>query len=77
VAGTENVVLGDLVYCKENSTGKVTEFVGSEYAEDCRGRYDSNNEDEVSGEIHEEINSVKVSLLILAHCRGLLYSTDM
>ncbi|KAG4928903.1 hypothetical protein JHK84_054451 [Glycine max] len=58
--GTENVVLGDLVYCKENSTGKVTEFVGSEYAEDCRGRYDSNNEDEVSGEIHEEINSVKV-----------------
>ncbi|KAL5156087.1 Multisubstrate pseudouridine synthase 7 [Glycine soja] len=58
--GTENVVSGDLVYCKENSTGKVTEFVGSEYAEDCRGRYDSNNEDEVSGEIHEEINSVKV-----------------
>ncbi|KHN31449.1 Multisubstrate pseudouridine synthase 7 [Glycine soja] len=58
--GTENVVLGDLVYCKENSTGKVTESVGSEYAEDCSGRYDSNNEDEISGEIHEEIDSVKV-----------------
>lgn len=72
VAGTENVVLGDLVYCKENSTGKVTESVGSEYAEDCSGRYDSNNEDEISGEIHEEIDSVKVRLLVLAHCRGLL-----
>ncbi|TKY61401.1 Multisubstrate pseudouridine synthase 7 [Spatholobus suberectus] len=55
--GTEHVVLGDLVYCKENSTGKVIKLVGSEYAEDCGDRYDSNNEDEVSGDIHEEINS--------------------
>lgn len=67
VAGTEHIVLGDLVYCKENSTGKVTEFAGSEYAEDCGDRYDSNNnEDDVSEDIHEEIKSnVKVSLLIL------------
>ncbi|RDY08040.1 hypothetical protein CR513_07775, partial [Mucuna pruriens] len=55
--GTEHVVLGDLVYCKENSTGKVTELVGSEYAEDSGDRYDSNNEADVSQDIHEEINS--------------------
>ncbi|XP_020212407.1 multisubstrate pseudouridine synthase 7 [Cajanus cajan] len=53
--GTE-LVLGDLVYCKENSTGKVTELVGSEYAEDCGDRYDSNN-DEVLEDVHEEIKS--------------------
>lgn len=60
--GTEHVVLGDLVYGKENSTGKVTEFAGSEYAEDCGDRYDSNNnEDDMSEDIHEEIKSdVKV-----------------
>ncbi|KAK7397292.1 hypothetical protein VNO78_18460 [Psophocarpus tetragonolobus] len=59
--GTEHVILGDLVYCKENSIGKVTEFVGSEYTEDCSGRYDSNDEDEVPGDIPEEINNyVKV-----------------
>ncbi|KAL2345777.1 hypothetical protein Fmac_007062 [Flemingia macrophylla] len=54
--GTE-LVLGDLVYCKENSTGKVTKLVGSEYTEDCGDNYDSNNEDEVLGDVHEEINS--------------------
>ncbi|CAJ1961042.1 unnamed protein product [Sphenostylis stenocarpa] len=59
--GTEQVVLGDLVNCKDNSTTKVTEFVGPEYAEDCSGGYDSNNEDEISRDIHEDINNcVKV-----------------
>ncbi|XP_022642412.1 multisubstrate pseudouridine synthase 7 isoform X2 [Vigna radiata var. radiata] len=60
--GTEQVVLGDLVYCKGNSTAKVTEFVGSEYAEDCSaGGYASNNEDDISVDIHEDINTcVKV-----------------
>ncbi|KAK7337896.1 hypothetical protein VNO77_18486 [Canavalia gladiata] len=59
--GTEHVVLGDLVYCKENPTGKVTGLVESEHDDHCGDRYDSNNEAEVSGDIHEEINSyVKV-----------------
>ncbi|KOM52951.1 hypothetical protein LR48_Vigan09g161000 [Vigna angularis] len=60
--GTEQVVLGDLVYCKGNSTAKVEEFVGSEYAEDCSaGGYASNNEDDISVDIHEDINTcVKV-----------------
>ncbi|ESW19147.1 hypothetical protein PHAVU_006G100200 [Phaseolus vulgaris] len=59
--GTEQVVLGDLVNCKENSTAKITEFVGSEYPEDCSGGYDSSNQNEISVDIHEDINScVKV-----------------
>ncbi|XP_027933602.1 multisubstrate pseudouridine synthase 7 [Vigna unguiculata] len=60
--GTEQVVLGDLVNFKGNSTAKVTEFVGSEYTEDCSGGgYDSNNEDDISVDIHEDINTcVKV-----------------
>ncbi|XP_027350046.1 multisubstrate pseudouridine synthase 7 isoform X2 [Abrus precatorius] len=51
-----HIVLGDLVYCKENSTVKVTGLVGSEYDDNCGDKYDSNNE-EVLGDIHEEINS--------------------
>ncbi|KAK7332884.1 hypothetical protein VNO80_29640 [Phaseolus coccineus] len=59
--GTEKVVLGDLVNCKENSTAKIIEFVGSEYPEDCSGGYDSSNENEISVDIHEDISScVKV-----------------
>jgi len=60
-----------LVNFKGNSTAKVTEFVGSEYTEDCSGGgYDSNNEDDISVDIHEDINTcVKVSRLILAICR--------
>lgn len=73
MAGTEQVVLGDLVNCKENSTAKITEFVGSEYPEDCSGGYDSSNENEISVDIHEDINScVKVSRFILAICRVML-----
>ncbi|XP_061340409.1 multisubstrate pseudouridine synthase 7 isoform X1 [Gastrolobium bilobum] len=55
--GTEQVVLGDLVYCKENPAGKVTGLVGSECDDDCGDRYDSHNEDEISGDIHEERSS--------------------
>ena len=67
LAGTEQVVLGDLVYCKENPVGKVTGIVGPECDDGFGDRYDSNIEDEVSGDIPEESNSyVKVSLSILA-----------
>ncbi|XP_057439468.1 multisubstrate pseudouridine synthase 7 isoform X2 [Lotus japonicus] len=59
--GTEQVVLGDLVYCKENPSGNVRELIGPECEEDCSGTHDSNNEDEVSPDVHEGINShVKV-----------------
>ncbi|MED6181278.1 hypothetical protein PIB30_018013 [Stylosanthes scabra] len=60
--GTEQVVLGDLVYCKESPTGKITEIVASECDDDSGDRCDSNIEDEVSAEdIQEESNSfVKV-----------------
>ncbi|MED6123561.1 hypothetical protein PIB30_050248 [Stylosanthes scabra] len=59
--GTEQVVLGDLVYCKESPTGKLTGIVASECDDDCGDRYDSNIEDEVSADIQEESNSyVKV-----------------
>lgn len=74
MTGTDQVVLGDLVYCKENPSGKVTGLVVSEFEDDCGDRYDSSNEDEVSGDIHEERISygIKVSLFILVHYRGLL-----
>ncbi|CAJ2631517.1 unnamed protein product [Trifolium pratense] len=55
--GTEQVVLGDLVYCKENSSEKVPGIAGPECDDDCVDSYDTNNEDEVSGDIHEKINS--------------------
>ncbi|KAJ7973462.1 Pseudouridine synthase family protein [Quillaja saponaria] len=61
--GTSQVVLGDLVYCKEDDTRKDTGIVGSECDDDgCNDTYDSNNVDEISGtEISEEINDhVKV-----------------
>lgn len=74
MAGTEQLVLGDLVYCKENPPRNVTGLVGSECDDDCGDRYELNNEDEVSGDIQEEQNSsVKVSLLNLAHFRGFYY----
>jgi hypothetical protein len=73
VAGTEQVVLGDLVYCKENPSEKVTGIVGPECHDDCGDSYDTNNEDEVSGDIHDKRNSyVKVSLLVFAYDRDLL-----
>ncbi|XP_019419352.1 PREDICTED: multisubstrate pseudouridine synthase 7 [Lupinus angustifolius] len=62
--GTEQVVLGDLVYSKEIPNGKVMELVEPECVDDCSATYDNdnnNNEDEVSGDIHDEKNSnVKV-----------------
>ncbi|XP_058738635.1 multisubstrate pseudouridine synthase 7 isoform X1 [Vicia villosa] len=59
--GTEQVVLGDLVYCKENPSEKVVEIVGLDSGDDCGDSYDTNNEDEVTGDIHDNRNStVKV-----------------
>ncbi|XP_050917141.1 multisubstrate pseudouridine synthase 7 isoform X1 [Lathyrus oleraceus] len=59
--GTEQVVLGDLVYCKENPSEKVAEIVGLDSGDDCGDSYDTNNEDEVSGDIHDKSSSnVKV-----------------
>ncbi|KAE9593623.1 putative tRNA pseudouridine(13) synthase [Lupinus albus] len=60
--GTEQVVLGDLVYSKEIPSGKVMELVEPECVDDCSATNDNNNnEDEVSGDFHEEKNSnVKV-----------------
>lgn len=55
--GTEQVVLGDLVYCKENPSEKVTGIVGPECDDDRGDSYDTNNEDEVSGDIHDKRNS--------------------
>lgn len=73
MAGTEQVVLGDLVYCKENPPSKATEIVGSECDDDCGDIYDSNIEDEIPEDIHDKSNSsVKVSLLILACGRSML-----
>lgn len=73
MAGTEQVVLGDLVYCKENPSEKVAEIVGLDSGDDCGDSNDTNNEDEVSGDIHDKSSSnVKVSLLIFAYDRGLL-----
>ncbi|KAI4350051.1 hypothetical protein L6164_010576 [Bauhinia variegata] len=47
--GTKQVVLGDLVYCKENSIGKGTGLTGFECEDGSDDRYDSHNEDEISG----------------------------
>lgn len=68
MAGTEQVVLGDLVYCKDNDAAKGTGLVGLECADGCKDGDDSFNEDEVSGtDVPEETNShFKVSE-ILAH----------
>ncbi|XP_015875444.2 multisubstrate pseudouridine synthase 7 isoform X1 [Ziziphus jujuba] len=47
--GTDKVVLGDLVYCKENDTEKVREVVNAEYEdEDCNDAFDSHDLDEIS-----------------------------
>ncbi|KAJ1413903.1 Pseudouridine synthase, TruD [Sesbania bispinosa] len=48
------LVLGDLVYCKENPSGKNTGLVGSKCDDNCGDRHDSNSEDEVSGDTDEE-----------------------
>ncbi|KAH7543682.1 hypothetical protein FEM48_Zijuj02G0211100 [Ziziphus jujuba var. spinosa] len=46
---TDKVVLGDLVYCKENDTEKVREVVNAEYEdEDCNDAFDSHDLDEIS-----------------------------
>ncbi|XP_062144001.1 multisubstrate pseudouridine synthase 7 isoform X2 [Alnus glutinosa] len=61
--GADQVVLGDLVYCKGDDTETVTGCVNSECEDDkCNDAYDSNNLDEIAGaDVPEERNnSVKV-----------------
>lgn len=63
VPGADQVVLGDLVYCKGDDTEKVTGVVNSECEDDnCNDAYDSSNLDEIAGaDLPEERNnSVKV-----------------
>ncbi|KAF7805197.1 multisubstrate pseudouridine synthase 7 [Senna tora] len=57
--GTEQVVLGDLVYCKDNPVGKDTGFVDNELTNGCDDRYDSSlNEEEFADmDVREESNS--------------------
>lgn len=63
MTGTDKVVLGDLVYCKENDTEKVREVVNAEYEdEDCNDAFDSHDLDEISTTDipNERTNLVKV-----------------
>ncbi|KAK9293195.1 hypothetical protein L1049_021184 [Liquidambar formosana] len=47
--GIDQVVLGDLVYCKEDCTGKVTRTVNSELEDDgCNDTHDCGHLDEIS-----------------------------
>lgn len=69
MAGIDQVVLGDLVYCKEDCTGKVTMTVNSELEDDgCNDTHDCGHLDEIS-EIdlpEEKNNPVKVGCFFLA-----------
>lgn len=64
MTGTEQVVLGDLVYCKENASGEALGFVDREITDGGDDTYNSFDEDEVPGmDVPEESNSnVKVSV---------------
>ncbi|XP_054804003.1 multisubstrate pseudouridine synthase 7 [Prosopis cineraria] len=58
--GIEQVVLGDLVYRKDNAAGNGTGFVGLDCSDSCNSGGNSSNEDEEM-DVHEESNShVKV-----------------
>lgn len=75
MAGTKQVVLGDLVYCKGDNAEKVTRVVNSEFDDDgCSDAFDSSHFDEISEtDLPEERNDpVKVSCLIISHSRGFL-----
>lgn len=64
VAGTDRVVLGDLVYCKGNETEKVSEVVSSECVdENGNDTLDPIDLDDISGTNlpEERLNLVKVS----------------
>lgn len=70
MAGTKQVVLGDLVYCKGDNAEKVTRVVNSEFDDDgCSDAFDSSHFDEISEtDLPEERNDpVKVSCLIISH----------
>ena len=68
VAGTERVVLGDLVYCKETETEK-ERGVGNAECEDevCPDTFDSHDLDEISStDLSDERNNlVKVCCSVL------------
>ncbi|XP_028770719.1 multisubstrate pseudouridine synthase 7 [Neltuma alba] len=58
--GTEQVVVGDLVYRKDNAAGNGTGFVSRDCSVSCNNGENSSNEDEEM-DVHEERNShVKV-----------------
>lgn len=69
VSGFDQVVLGDLVYCKGDDTEKETVGVNSECNDDnCDDTYDCSHLDETSGtDLLERKNTlVKVSSYIIA-----------
>ncbi|KAF3454342.1 hypothetical protein FNV43_RR04789 [Rhamnella rubrinervis] len=58
--GTDHVVLGDLVYCKENETGRERGVGNAEYEDEvCPGTFDSHDLDEISGtDLPDERNNL-------------------
>lgn len=72
VAGTDRVVVGDLVYCKGNETEKVTGIVSSECVdenvndENCDDSFDPSHLDDISQTNVPEarVNLVKVSFFL-------------
>lgn len=70
MAGTKQVALGDLVYCKGDDTEKLRSVVSPEFEDDeCNDAFVSSNFDEISEtDLPEERNSpVKVRCLIIYH----------
>lgn len=66
VAGTDRVVVGDLVYCKGNETEKVTGIVSSECVdenvndENCDDTFDPSHLDDIS---HSNVPEARVDLV--------------
>lgn len=74
-AGSDQVVLGDLVHCKEEHSGKVTEekvnaLFNTDFEDDvCDDTYDCSHLDDISNTTVAEVKStlVKVSILYLSY----------
>lgn len=73
-AGSDQVVLGDLVHCKEEHSGKVTEekvnvLFNPEFEDDIDESYDCSHLDDTSNTTEAEVIStlVKVSILYLGY----------
>lgn len=57
-AGIDRVVLGDLVQCKEEYTGKITEVSNSEFEdESCNDTFDCSHLDDISDTTASEVKS--------------------